>query len=140
VTRPYSHSYSDDETLYKTKAERESEAARDPIRKMAEYLAANGVATEHDLAALHAGIDAELNDAANQALHAPKPARSTATQWVYSPDVDQTSADFDTPARPEGKPETMVSASTARSTTRWRATPASSSSEKTSPMPAGTTR
>src|SRR6185312_9963919 len=60
VTRPYSHSYSDDETLYKTKAERESEAARDPIRKMAEYLAANGVATEHDLAALHAGIDAEL--------------------------------------------------------------------------------
>ncbi|HXD74651.1 MAG TPA: transketolase C-terminal domain-containing protein, partial [Vicinamibacterales bacterium] len=110
VTRPYSHSYSDDETLYKTKAERESEAARDPIRKMAEYLAANGVATEHDLAALHAGIDAELNDAANQALHAPKPARSTATQWVYSPDVDPTSADFDTPARPEGKPETMVSA------------------------------
>jgi len=110
VTRPYSHSYSDDETLYKTKEEREGEAARDPIRRMAEYLVANGVATEADLASALASVEAEINEAADSALRAPKPARSTATQWVYSPDVDPTSAAFDTPARPEGKPDTMVSA------------------------------
>jgi len=110
VTRPYSHSYSDDETLYKTKIEREAEARRDPIRKMADYLLAGGIATEAELTAMLAEIERELSEAATDALHAPKPAKSTATQWVYSPDVDPTSAAFDTPARPEGKPDTMVGA------------------------------
>jgi len=110
VTRPYAHSYTDDETLYKTPAEREAEAARDPIKRMADHLLANRLATETDLAELLAGVEAEINDAANKALEAAKPERSTATQWVYSPDVDPTSADFDTPARPEGKPDTMVAA------------------------------
>jgi 2-oxoisovalerate dehydrogenase E1 component len=108
VTRPYSHSYSDDEKLYKTKAEREAEAARDPIKRLAEHLVAKGIATEADLATTLAEVEAEIEQAADKALHAPKPARSTATQWVYSPDVDPTSAAFDTPARPEGKPDTMV--------------------------------
>jgi 2-oxoisovalerate dehydrogenase E1 component len=34
-TRPYSHSHSDDETLYKPLAEREDEARRDPVPRMA---------------------------------------------------------------------------------------------------------
>ncbi|HUK32585.1 MAG TPA: thiamine pyrophosphate-dependent enzyme, partial [Vicinamibacterales bacterium] len=110
VTRPYAHSYTDDETLYKTPAEREAETRRDPIKRMADHLVSHGIATEADLTAMLAEIEAELNDAANKALEAPKPARSTATQWVYSPDVDPTSSAFDTPSRPEGKPETMVSA------------------------------
>jgi len=108
VIRPYSHSYSDDEKLYKTKAEREAEAARDPIKQMAERLVAKGIATEEELATTLAEVEAEVEQAADTALRAPKPARSTATQWVYSPDVDPTSAVFDTPARPEGKPDTMV--------------------------------
>jgi 2-oxoisovalerate dehydrogenase E1 component len=110
VTRPYSHSYSDKETLYKTKEEREAEARRDPLPKMAQYLVANGIATQADLNAMSAEIEAELNEAADKALQAPRPEKSTAAQWVYSPDVDPSSADFDTPPRPEGKPITMVDA------------------------------
>jgi 2-oxoisovalerate dehydrogenase E1 component len=77
---------------------------------MAEYLVGHGIATESELASLLTEIDAEINEAANKALEAPKPARDTATQWVYSPDVDPTSAAFDTPSRPEGKADTMVAA------------------------------
>ena len=110
VIRPYSHSLSDDEKLYKTPAERESEARRDPIGRFSEFLRTSGLATDADLSAIAADIDRELDDAATAALQAPKPAKDTAGLWLYSPDVDPTSAAFDTPARPEGKPDTMVGA------------------------------
>ena len=38
VIRPYSHSLSDDEKLYKPPAEREAEARRDPITRFTEFL------------------------------------------------------------------------------------------------------
>jgi len=110
VIRPYSHSLSDDEKLYKTAAERAAEARRDPIGRLAEFLKEKGVASEADLAALHAAIDRELDAVAQQAIAAPKPPKSTAAHFVYSPTVDPTSSAFDTPARREGKPETMVDA------------------------------
>jgi 2-oxoisovalerate dehydrogenase E1 component len=110
VVRPYSHSLSDDEKLYKTPTEREAEARRDPLPRFAEFLRANGLASDADLSSMAAVIDRELADAANAALQAAKPARDTASLWVYSPDVDPTSAAFETPAVPEGKPDTMVGA------------------------------
>ena len=109
VVRPYSHSLSDDERLYKTKAEREAEAQRDPIVRFAAVLKAQKIATDADLAAIAKEVDQAVNEAADQALKAPKPAKDTAGLWVYSPDVDPTSAAFDTPIRAEGKPDTMVS-------------------------------
>src|SRR4029077_4076392 len=63
VIRPYSHSLSDDEKLYKTVAEREGEARRDPIGRLAEFLRAGGFATDADLAAIAAEVEAEVNDA-----------------------------------------------------------------------------
>ena len=51
VTRPYSHSLSDDEKLYKTPAERESERSRDPLKRFADLLRARGAATDADLGA-----------------------------------------------------------------------------------------
>ncbi len=108
--RPYSHSHSDDEKLYKPKAEREAEALRDPILRFTQFLKASGLVTDEELAAMAADVEREVNDAATQALAAAKPARSTAEQWLYSPDVDPTSSAFETPAQPEGKMDTMVSA------------------------------
>jgi 2-oxoisovalerate dehydrogenase E1 component len=110
VIRPYSHSLSDDEKLYKPAAEREAEARRDPLRRFAEFLGANGLAAADDLAAIAADVDREVNAAAEQALAAPKPAKSTAELWLYSPDINPCSDAFDRPAAPEGKPDTMVAA------------------------------
>jgi 2-oxoisovalerate dehydrogenase E1 component len=110
VIRPYSHSLSDDEKLYKPPAEREAEARRDPIARFREFLKANALATDEDVKAIDAAVNTEIDDAAAKALAAPKPPKSSATHWVYSPDVDPTSAAFDTPAQPEGKPDTMVEA------------------------------
>jgi 2-oxoisovalerate dehydrogenase E1 component len=110
VIRPYSHSLSDDERLYKPPAERAAEAQRDPIERFSEFLRANGLATAQELAAMTAEVEREINEAAIEALKAPKPLKNTATLWVYSPDVDPASAAFETPAQPEGKLDTMVAA------------------------------
>src|SRR5262245_17006594 len=108
VLRPYSQPLSDDEKLYKPPAEREAEARRDPIARFAEFLQSKGLATADDLAAMADDVHREVNAAAEAALAAAKPSRDTATLWVYSPNVDPTSSAFDTPAQPEGKPDTMV--------------------------------
>jgi 2-oxoisovalerate dehydrogenase E1 component len=110
VIRPYSHSLSDDEKLYKTPDERSADAKRDPIVRMAAFLTSEGLATERDLEAIVNDVEREVNETADRAVNAEKPAPETATLYVYSPDVDPTSEAFSTPATPEGKPETMVSA------------------------------
>ena len=112
VTRPYSHSMSDDERHYKSAAEREAEAARDPLRRFADFLVTAGHATEADLDAVAADVDREIQAAADRAVAAPKPDPSTAALYVYSPTVDPASATFETVPAPDasGSPETMVSA------------------------------
>jgi 2-oxoisovalerate dehydrogenase E1 component len=110
VIRPYSHSLSDDEKLYKTPAERASEAARDPIVKLKDLLLREGLATDDELAAIVKDVDREVHEAADRAVASPKPTPDTATRYVYSPDVDPTSDMFATALLPEGKSDTMVSA------------------------------
>jgi 2-oxoisovalerate dehydrogenase E1 component len=108
--RPYSHSLSDDERLYKTAAEREAEAHRDPVTKFAQFLVSRGLATEAELARMLDEVDREIDAAALEALRAPKPRPETAALWVYSPDVDPTSDQFQSGPEPTGKPDTMVAA------------------------------
>jgi 2-oxoisovalerate dehydrogenase E1 component len=110
VIRPYSHSLSDDERLYKTPDEREAEARRDPITRMRQFLIAEGLATEADLQVIAADVDREIVESTSAALAAPKPSAETADWYVFSPDVDPTSAAFATEPHAEGKPDTMVAA------------------------------
>ena len=110
VTRPYSHSLSDDERLYKTPDERAEEATRDPLVRMAEFLKAEGFASEPELQSLHADVEREVNDAAQRAVASEKPSRDTVQLYVYSPDVDPSSEQFASAPVPEGKPDTMVAA------------------------------
>ena len=110
VIRPYSHSLSDDEKLYKTAEERTAESKRDPITRLATFLVNERIATEDNLKTILREVEAEIAAAADQAIRAPKPAADTAALYVYSPDVDPTSDAFATAADPQGKPDTMVAA------------------------------
>lgn len=96
VVRPYSHSMSDDERAYRPEAERTAEAERDPITVFAEQLIAEGHldAAGHD--ALKKAVDAEVAAATERALAAPTPEPAEVYDHIYSPDVDPTSAAFDT--------------------------------------------
>ncbi len=110
VIRPYSHSLSDDEVLYRPPEEREADAARDPLLTFPAWLLANGHATEADLAAIAESVDAEVLAATDDALAQPQPDASTVYYGVYSPDVDPTGEPFDTEDDPQfsGEPTTMI--------------------------------
>jgi 2-oxoisovalerate dehydrogenase E1 component len=110
VTRPYSHSLSDDEKLYKPAEERAAEAKRDPITRLAHFLASEEIASESELKAIVREVEEAVNTAAETARASAKPARDTVSLYVYSPDVDPTSPAFGTEPAPEGKPDTMVAA------------------------------
>ena len=110
VTRPYSHSQSDDEKAYKTPTEREAEARRDPLTRMRQFIKSEGLATDEELADMLTSVERELNTAADTALKAPKPDPATAGLYVFSPDVDPSSSAFATEAQPDGRPATMVTA------------------------------
>ncbi len=109
VIRPYSHSMSDDERLYRSEEERREEAERDPVVSFARSLVDRGIITEEGLEKLGSEIDAEIQEAVDRAAEIPQPEPETATLYVYSPDVDPTSDEFATePQFGEGDPTTMV--------------------------------
>jgi len=110
VTRPYSHSLSDDEVLYKPTKEREEEARRDCLTLFPKRLIADGVATAAEIETIKSQVDEEIGVAADMALASPQPEPETALLYVYSPDVDPTSEQFDTEDDPQfgGDPTTMV--------------------------------
>jgi 2-oxoisovalerate dehydrogenase E1 component len=108
VTRPYSHSLSDDEKLYKSDAERSAESQRDPLPKFAVFLVREGILEESEIEALEAEVDKEIVEATDRALVAELPARESIYRWVCSPDIDPTSHDFEATPKKEGHPKTMV--------------------------------
>ncbi len=110
VTRPYSHSLSDDHRFYRTQQELEDEAARDCLKNYARALVEAEVATEEELVMLRDAVRAEVARASEEALAAPKPepTRAAAEAFLYSPDVDPASPDFDTPPRDGGESESVV--------------------------------
>jgi 2-oxoisovalerate dehydrogenase E1 component len=110
VIRPYSHSLSDSEVLYRPPEERDADARRDPVVTFPAGLVEQGVASVAEIEAIKASVEEEIELAAGIALAAPQPARDTIYQYVYSPDVDPTADSFDTEDDPQfsGEPTTMV--------------------------------
>jgi 2-oxoisovalerate dehydrogenase E1 component len=108
TVRPYSHSLSDDEALYRTAAERKEETSRDPLPRFADYLVKNRVADADFLDAVRAEVDREIEEAARAALEAPRPDPASVYEHVWSPKIDPTASQFDVPPKLEGDPKTMV--------------------------------
>ncbi len=96
VIRPYSHSLSDDERLYRPESERESDAARDPVPRLQMFLLREGILDEDGINKLEKEVEEQIQADADRALDAPLPQPETIYNFVYSPDLDPTSAQFDT--------------------------------------------
>src|ERR1039458_7518309 len=95
VIRPYSHSLSDDEKLYRPESERKQEVERDPITRFQLFLIREGILDEQGIDNLEKDADAEIQEAADRAVAAALPAPDSYKQFVYSPDLDPTSAVLD---------------------------------------------
>ena len=95
VIRPYSHSLSDDEKLYRSNEERASDAERDPVKRFGALLIEEGIIDQEGLQRIKDEVDREVAEAADRALAAPQPAPESATRYVFSPDVDPTASEFD---------------------------------------------
>jgi 2-oxoisovalerate dehydrogenase E1 component len=110
VIRPYSHSLSDDEKQYRPDEERTTDDERDPVKRFGALLVGEGFVTQDELQKIKDDIDKEVNEAADAALQSPQPAPDTATDFVYSPDVDPASKEFDNEEGAEltGNAGTMV--------------------------------
>jgi 2-oxoisovalerate dehydrogenase E1 component len=107
-TRPYSHSLSDDERLYKTAAERKAEAARDPVVTYPRWLISEGVFDEHAYKRICHEIEIELQQATDRALQTQPPDHTAAIEFLYSPDVDPAAESFEAAPQFAGEPRTMV--------------------------------
>jgi len=110
VIRPYSHSLSDDEKLYRPDEERASDAERDPVKRFGTFLIEEGVIDQDGLQQIKDEIDRSVTEAADIALASSQPAPETVTRYVFSEDVDPTSKEFDTEDELElsGNAGTMV--------------------------------
>jgi 2-oxoisovalerate dehydrogenase E1 component len=108
--RAYSHSLSDDDKHYRTQAEREADALRDPLVKLRTRLLAEEILNEDELTALEHSLDQEVATAAEHALAAPLPLVSEITRHVYSESLDPTRASFATEhvVALDPKPKTMA--------------------------------
>src|SRR5215471_3393323 len=115
VIRPYSHSLSDDEKLYRPESERKLEIERDPITRFRKFLLSEGIIDEAKLNELELDITDEVQDAADKAVAAPFAKPGTYLQYLYSPYLDPVSAKFETdpirpalPNEPAGGEKTMA--------------------------------
>jgi 2-oxoisovalerate dehydrogenase E1 component len=110
VIRPYSHSLSDDEKLYKTAVERAEEARRDPVARFPEWLISEGIIDSHALELMTHEIEIEIQETTERVLKAAPPAKGSALRYLYSERVDPASREFESEPRFSGEPRTMVDA------------------------------
>jgi len=98
LIRPYSHSLSDDEKLYRPEVERQLQTGRDPITRFQLFLIKEGILDEQGMEQVEKDVEADVQEASEKALAATLPAPDSYKHFIYSPDLDPTSKAFETEA------------------------------------------
>ena len=102
VIRPYSHSHSDNDRLYRPEKERNQDALHDPLSKFQMYLLREGTLDAESITRIEKQVDEEVRHAAERALRSPLPSTDKAAilKHVYSEHYDPTDPALQTiPAR-----------------------------------------
>ncbi len=92
------HSSADDDRTYRSREEVAAWEARDPIRRLREYLLSEGLLTEAEDAALQAAVREEVEEAAAFAEAAPYPPPEDALTHIYA--ETEAAVPGETPWRP----------------------------------------
>ncbi len=109
VTRPYSHSLSDDEKLYKTRDERKAEAARDPFVTYPEFLIDGRRSGPGWVAGHHArGGSSKWRKSRIACLTKPLRRAVLLSMHLYSERLIRHPPDFEREPKFTGEPRTMV--------------------------------
>ncbi|MSV28786.1 MAG: dehydrogenase, partial [Bryobacterales bacterium] len=108
VTRPYSHSLSDDERLYKTSAERAEEGERDPVLKFPQWLVEEGILDRRALQRIAHEVEEEIHEASEAALIAEPPEPATIFRHLYSETMDLPAEALSVDPVFTGEPKTIV--------------------------------
>ncbi len=108
VIRPYSHSLSDDDKLYRPEIERKQDVGRDPIARFQKFLIAEGILDPASIQKLQHEVDAEVHAAVEAALIAAFPRIDSYARHVYSEHLKPTAKHFDSAPAPEGDNRTMA--------------------------------
>jgi 2-oxoisovalerate dehydrogenase E1 component len=103
VTRPYSHSLSDDHAFYRTKEELKKEEEIDVINSYPKFLIEKKLVTKDEIEAIREKISAEVREAQKLAETTAWPSPNTYADHLYSPDVDPTASNFEAEAQFSGK-------------------------------------
>jgi len=108
--RPYSHSMSDDERMYRTEEELAEQAKLDPIPRLRKLLIERGVATTEELETHEAEWRTEVVDSSERAQRHEKHTPEHVFLHLYSEDVDPTGPDFEAEPQTGGREVYMLDA------------------------------
>jgi 2-oxoisovalerate dehydrogenase E1 component len=100
VTRPYSHSLSDEESHYRSAEEIQADALRDPVLKMQTWLMREGILDAQGINDLERKVDDEIQRATDRVLAAVLPQPESILKHVYSEDLRPMAAVFDAKPQP----------------------------------------
>lgn len=112
VTRPYSHSLSDDQGMYRTKDELEAEKKVDVINSYPEFLVQSKLVTQQEVDKLFEQVAQEVRQAMQKAIETPWPSQSTSMDHLFSDEFPITSSElFERSPELQGKHDLPLAAS-----------------------------